>query len=125
MRIRKSIDVTFAVVIITLGAYGILDAFFPRLHGARKCDDDEPANMTQSIALKDAQSRASTDCSAAHSRCIFWIDDGSYQPAGLLRISAVGAKSDLFEGCAYKNNYVVYVYSRGGKFIRTEEAPYG
>jgi len=126
VRLRKVIDATFVTLVVVFGAYGILDAFFPRLHNERKCDNDEPRNRAELTALNDARARAAAVCEAPYKRCLFWIDDGSYRPDHRLRISAVGFKSDLFEGCIHLDYLtVVYVYDQNAKLVATEEAPYG
>jgi hypothetical protein len=125
VKVFKLVDTTFAVLVVSLGSYGILDAFFPRLHNVRKCDNDEPVNAIQSAALRDARSRASAHCSTPKARCLFWIDEGSYSDRAL-RVWAVAVESDLFEGCIHKDYAsVIYVYSNDGRFVGTEGVPYG
>ena len=105
------------------GVVGLVNALFPRLHNDLSCDDSRPANSAQQSALRDARSRSAAECTTLRVRCKFAIHD---QTDGLLRISPFVVETDFLEGCIYKDSSLdTFVYDRNGKFVRTEEAPYG
>jgi hypothetical protein len=81
-----------------------------------------PADSAQSAALADARARKALICPGSQKRCKFVLEE---DPDGLLRIDVYLVETDFFEGCVFKHQDLdVFVYSRAGKLVRVDEAPY-
>jgi len=125
VRVRKILDVSFGVLVVGLGFFGLVDAFFPRFRNNSSCNDSTPTNAVQQAALSDARSRAAVECATSRVHCKFDIDESS-DADGSFRISPYVVETNFFEGCIYKDFRLnIFVYDRDGTFVRTEEAPYG
>jgi len=109
------------VLWIIVGSFSVY-VLFPRFQNGWNCEDSVPSNAAESMGLEDARTRTASACSASRHRCMFGIHadiDGSF------RVSLYFFETSFFEGCVSKGQYrEVFVYSREGRFIRVEEAPY-
>jgi hypothetical protein len=118
MGVRKILNVTVGLIIVGI----VLYALFPRFRNDWSCDSSVPLNSAQSTGLDDARSRKANICSDSQHHCMFGIDADS---DGTFRVSVYFVETDFFEGCVSKGqDEEVFVYSRDGKFVGTEGAPY-
>jgi hypothetical protein len=118
MGARKILNVAFGLMVIIIFLY----ALFPRFRNDWSCESSVPLNPAQSIGLDDARARRASICSDSRHHCKFAIDA---DPDGTFRVSVYFFETDFFEGCISRGQDIqVLVYSRDGKFVGTEEAPY-
>jgi hypothetical protein len=118
MGVSKILNVAVGLTIVGI----VLYALFPRFRNDWSCESSVPLNSAQSTGLDDARSRKANVCSDSQHHCKFSI---LADPDGTFRVSIYFVEMDFFEGCVSKGQDIeVFVYSRDGKFVRTEGAPY-
>ena len=118
MGVRKILNVAVGLVVVGI----VLYALFPRFGNDLSCDSSVPLNSAQSAGLADARLRKASICADSQHHCMFGI---YADPDGTFRVSVYFVERDFFEGCVSKGQDIeVFVYSRDGEFVGTEEAPY-
>lgn len=73
--------------------------------------------------LAKPRSRKPSIFSQAHARCRFWFSPGDDDT---IQVSLELVRNDFFEGCVVEDrDDEILVYSRDGKFVRVDPAPFG
>ena len=122
MRGRRVLDLSFGFLVAGIASYALLHTIFSRLHNDSSCEDTVPSNSAQAAGIADVRARKEKVCSAFTKRCEFSV---SGDVDGTFRVSLYFYEKDFFEGCVYLGqDEDVFVYSREGKLIRIEGAPY-
>jgi hypothetical protein len=118
MRPRKALAIAIGLFVTTFALY----ALFPRFRNGFSCNSSVPSNSAEAAGLEDARFRKANVCSRSKQLCQF----GIYADIdGTFRVSLYFVETDFFEGCVQQEQDLeVFVYSREGTFLRTEEAPY-
>ncbi|MBB6092417.1 hypothetical protein HNQ60_001263 [Povalibacter uvarum] len=120
---RKILDGLFVLLVIAIGVAFAAELLYQSSSNYWSCDSSVPSNFAQSAALDDARSRWADVCLNSQRVCTFSIQAES---DGTVRISLYLSEKHPATGCIYKGQDAdVFVYSREGKFLRTDEAPFG
>ncbi len=118
MSVRTTIKVAINLVIAAI----CIDYLFPRLRNDYSCDSSIPSNSAQAAGLEDAQARKRDVCTGGQHACKFELDAA---PDGTFRVSIHLVEETFSEGCIHNfQDPDIFVYSRDGAFVRTDEAPY-